>query len=125
MILVAGAGPGGLTAALALQRAGFDVQCWERAAELRTVGAGISLQINAMRVMAALAVADDLCARGAVLGSAEISDHRDRTIQIMPFDRLMKEYGAPGIGIHRGELSRTLAEHLPAGTIVLGRAVAE
>lgn len=125
MILVAGAGPGGLTAALALQRAGFEVQCWERAPELRTVGAGISLQINAMRVMSALGVADDLCARGAVFGSAEISDHRDRTIQIMPLDRLMQQYGAPGIGIHRGELSRTLAERLAAGTIVFGRAVAE
>ena len=124
MILVAGAGPGGLTAALALQRAGFDVQCWERAAELRTVGAGISLQINAMRVMKTLGVADALCERGAVFVSAEISDHHERTIQRMPLDRLMDEYGAPGIGIHRGELSRTLAEQLPAGTIAFGRAVA-
>jgi 2-polyprenyl-6-methoxyphenol hydroxylase-like FAD-dependent oxidoreductase len=125
MIIVAGAGPGGLTTALALRRVGLDVQTWERAPELHTDGAGISLQINAMRVLARLGVADELRRRGAVLAVAEVADHRDRTIHAMPFDRLSERFGQAGIGIHRGELSRTLAAALPDDAIVFSRGVVE
>ena len=45
--IIVGAGIGGLCAALALRRAGFDVQVFERAAQLSDVGAGISHQIAA------------------------------------------------------------------------------
>ncbi len=47
-ILVAGGGIGGLTAAVALRRAGFEVQVFERAEEIREVGAGIAIQPNAV-----------------------------------------------------------------------------
>jgi 2-polyprenyl-6-methoxyphenol hydroxylase-like FAD-dependent oxidoreductase len=124
-ILLAGAGPGGLTAALALLAAGFEVHCWERAPELRTDGAGISLQINAMRVLAVLGVADELRARGAILETAEGTDDRDRAIQTMGFAVLAEKYGQWGIGIHRGELSRTLAAALPPDTVAFDRTVTD
>jgi len=38
-ILIAGGGIGGLTAAIALRRAGFAVRVFERAPEIREVGA--------------------------------------------------------------------------------------
>jgi salicylate hydroxylase len=47
-ILVAGGGIGSLTAAVALRRAGFEAQVFERAAEIREVGAGIAIQPNAV-----------------------------------------------------------------------------
>jgi 2-polyprenyl-6-methoxyphenol hydroxylase-like FAD-dependent oxidoreductase len=46
-IVVAGAGIGGLTAAIALRRAGFEVTVFERAAELGEIGAGLLLAANA------------------------------------------------------------------------------
>jgi 2-polyprenyl-6-methoxyphenol hydroxylase-like FAD-dependent oxidoreductase len=46
-VMVAGAGIGGLSAAIALRRAGFEVTVFERAAELREVGAGLLLAANA------------------------------------------------------------------------------
>ena len=125
MILVAGAGPGGLSAALALQLAGFDVTVWERAPALCTAGAGLSLQINAMRMLAALGVADEVRARGAELRRGSLSDLRGRTLQSMPFDRLAARFGQSGVGIMRGELSETLASSLHEGTIEHGRTVAE
>ena len=44
--IVAGAGIGGLAAALALQKAGVDVRVYEQAPALGEVGAGISISPN-------------------------------------------------------------------------------
>ena len=49
--LIVGAGIGGLTAAVALRRAGIDAVVLERAPELREVGAGISLWPNAINTL--------------------------------------------------------------------------
>ena len=59
-VLVAGAGIGGLTAALALLKRGFDVDVYEQARELKEVGAGLQLSANGSRVLHALGVGDEL-----------------------------------------------------------------
>jgi 2-polyprenyl-6-methoxyphenol hydroxylase-like FAD-dependent oxidoreductase len=53
-VLIIGSGIGGLTAAIALRQAGFQVEVFERASELREIGAGIGLSPNAMRVLGPL-----------------------------------------------------------------------
>ncbi len=53
-ILIAGAGIGGLTAALALQRQGFQTRVFERASAIGDVGAGIALGATASRSLYAL-----------------------------------------------------------------------
>ncbi len=55
-VLIAGAGIGGLAAALALLRRGIDVQVFEQAAELREVGAGVQISPNGSRVLASLGI---------------------------------------------------------------------
>ena len=50
-IAVVGAGLGGLTAAVALRQAGFDVEVYEQAPELTEVGGGINMGPNAARVL--------------------------------------------------------------------------
>jgi len=59
-IVIAGAGIGGLTAALALLRAGFDVTVCEQAAVLGEVGAGVQISANGTRVLHALGLAQAL-----------------------------------------------------------------
>jgi salicylate hydroxylase len=61
---VVGAGLGGLSAALSLLRAGFDVQVYERASALGEVGAGVQISPNAARVLHRLGLADDLARTG-------------------------------------------------------------
>ena len=51
-IAVIGGGIGGLTAAVALLQAGFDVHVYEQAPELTEVGGGINMAPNATRVPA-------------------------------------------------------------------------
>jgi salicylate hydroxylase len=50
-VLIAGAGLGGLTAALALLRRGITVDVFEQATELREVGAGLQLAANGNRAL--------------------------------------------------------------------------
>ncbi|QUS40659.1 FAD-binding protein [Tardiphaga alba] len=59
-IVVAGAGIGGLTAALALAAKGFRVTVLEKAARLEEVGAGLQLSPNASRILISLGLAERL-----------------------------------------------------------------
>ncbi len=59
-VLVAGAGIGGLAAALALLRSGFDCEVHEQATELREVGAGLWLSVNGTRIFQELGLEAEL-----------------------------------------------------------------
>src|SRR2546423_2027982 len=59
-IVIAGAGIGGLTAALTLTRAGYRAVILEQAARLEEAGAGIQLPPNATRVLFDLGLAEKL-----------------------------------------------------------------
>jgi salicylate hydroxylase len=59
-VLIAGAGIGGLTAALALLKRGYDVQVFEQASELKEVGAGLQLSANGVRALSQLGVGEAL-----------------------------------------------------------------
>lgn len=71
-VLIAGGGIGGLTAALALLRRGFDVDVFEQAAELREVGAGVQVSANGSRALYALGVGDTLAASSCEASGKEI-----------------------------------------------------
>jgi 2-polyprenyl-6-methoxyphenol hydroxylase-like FAD-dependent oxidoreductase len=120
-ILIIGGGIGGLTAALALRRAGFVVEVYERAPELREVGAAIGLMANATRVLGRLGVLDALVACGAVI----------RTAAFLRWDgavlRAVTELktDSPGICLHRADLQGTLQSALPAETVRLGHDLVE
>lgn len=59
-IAIVGAGIGGLTLAIALQRRGFRPVIYERAPQLGEVGAGITLWPNANKVLFSLGLQEDL-----------------------------------------------------------------
>ncbi|MDT7743042.1 MAG: hypothetical protein QOE59_2120, partial [Actinomycetota bacterium] len=59
-VAVVGAGIGGLTLGIALQRAGIAVDLYERADELREVGAAVALSANGTRELYRLGVGEAL-----------------------------------------------------------------
>jgi 2-polyprenyl-6-methoxyphenol hydroxylase-like FAD-dependent oxidoreductase len=63
-VLVIGGGIGGLATAVALRRAGWEVEVFERAPELGEVGAGLSLWRNALAALDRIGLLETLRALG-------------------------------------------------------------
>ena len=59
-IAIIGGGIGGLTAAISLLQAGFDVRVYEQARWLSEVGAGINIGPNASRILIRLGLREEL-----------------------------------------------------------------
>jgi len=118
--VVIGAGIGGLACAIGLRRAGAEVSVHERQPELREVGSGLTLWVNAMRVLQQLEVADAIRERGAVVERIDNYTAAGKRISGLAISKVAEKHGAPSVSIHRGELQRGLAEELPEGALRLG-----
>jgi salicylate hydroxylase len=111
-ILIAGAGIGGLTAALALLRRGHAVHLFEQATELREVGAGVQLSANGTRVLI------DLGLRAAM--ERIICEPAGKEIRLWTTGQAWKlfdlgetsvaRYGAPYWMVHRGDFHAALLD---------------
>jgi salicylate hydroxylase len=121
-IAVIGGGIGGLTAALSLRQAGFDVRIYEQAPELTQIGGGINMGPNAARVLRRLGLGDGLDREGVrPIGTHQRRWQDGRTLQQAPLNPRCEElYGAPHITIHRADLLAVIAAAFPAERIHLG-----
>src|SRR4051794_15172527 len=111
-VIVAGAGVGGLTTAIALRQAGIDAQVYEQAEDLRQVGAGLHIWTNAMRVMQGLGVAEELGQHASELKTAEFRTEGGSLLASWPQAEISKENGAPTLQISREELSKVLSNRV-------------
>ena len=120
-IAIVGAGLGGLTAAAALHRRGFNVQVYEQAGAFARVGAGIQMSANAMRVLRGIGIADRV-RRGAF--QPAYWRNRDWDSGNMRFELSLgaaaeKRYGAPYLLMHRADLHQVLIEAVPGDKLHL------
>lgn len=127
-IIIAGAGIGGLTAALAIVRAGYRAVVLERAEQLEQAGAGIQLSPNAMRVLAGLGLAEQLRPHAVAPEAIRIVDATSgQDIVRVPLGRSAEaRYGAPYWVVHRADLQAVLLTALqqsPDVTLRLGTRV--
>ena len=111
-MIVAGAGIGGLTAALALARSGFRALVLEQSERLEETGAGIQLSPNATRILTGLGLADRLRPHVVVPTAIRVLGGRSgREIVRIPLgDEATQRYGASYWVIHRGDLQAALSE---------------
>ena len=111
-VIVAGAGIGGLTAAIALARAGMRVTVLEQAPKLEETGAGLQLSPNASRVLIALGLRERLEATAVAPKAIRVmAGGSGREIVRIPLgDDIERRYGAPYWSMHRGDLQLALAD---------------
>jgi salicylate hydroxylase len=124
-ILIAGAGLGGLVAALALLRDGHDVQVFEQAAQLGEVGAGLQLSANATRVLSLLGVDDAVRAVASVPAGKQVRLwNTGQTWKLFDLGQeSIAKYGYPYYTLYRPDLHATLvaaARAIKPDAVVLG-----
>ena len=123
--VVVGGGIGGLAAAVALRRAGWDVRVFERAPQFGEIGAGLSLWPNAIRALDRLGLAERVLAIGAVEAHGGARDRRGRWLSRTTSDEVARRFGYPLIVVHRAELLQVLREALPDDALVAGSEITE
>lgn len=118
--LIVGAGPGGLTAAIALRRVGIETMLFERATALGRVGQGLGVQSNALRALMRLGVGERVLRAGTELRVQEVHNGRGKLVFRLPQGEIADAIGAPSVGVLRAELQRALVDALDAGVLQLG-----
>ncbi|MCB8840151.1 FAD-dependent monooxygenase [Aurantimonas sp. VKM B-3413] len=111
-IAFVGAGIAGLTAALEFSMLGWPVTVFERAARLESVGAGIQLSANALRVLERLGLSAALGATGT--RAREVSLRSGRTGRLIAKVPVEADDGTPYLSIHRADLQTVLVEAVRA-----------
>jgi salicylate hydroxylase len=109
--LIAGGGIGGLAAAIAARRAGWEARLFEQAEEFSEVGAGIQLGPNATRILREWELLDGELARQLVapprLRVRDGSDGSELGVLELG-ERIAQRYGAPYLTVHRADLQAAL-----------------
>lgn len=129
-VLIAGAGIGGLAAALSLHRLGIASRIFERSAELGEVGAGLQISPNGARVLHALGLEPALDAVAFRPQGIELRDYQSGfVIARTPLGaQINARYGAPYYHVHRADLHRVLEQAVRercGDVIALGRSVVD
>ncbi|MCI3943689.1 2-polyprenyl-6-methoxyphenol hydroxylase [Pseudomonas syringae] len=118
--IVAGAGVGGLTAAIALQRAGWQVKVFEAAQTLRTGGTGLSIMANAMAALNSIGAHAPVEQAGQEIRQFFFKKPCGAPITRIPIREIGEQLGYPSISIQRPLLLRALAQQLAPDTLITG-----
>jgi 2-polyprenyl-6-methoxyphenol hydroxylase-like FAD-dependent oxidoreductase len=118
-VVIAGGGIGGLAAALALVRQGFQVQVLEQAPEIGEIGAGIQLGPNAFHAFDALGIGEKARGRAVYTDYMVMHDAIDeyQVGKIPTGEAFRQRFGNPYAVIHRADVHTSLLE----GAVETGR----
>ncbi|MBL8595799.1 MAG: FAD-dependent monooxygenase [Devosia sp.] len=112
-IAIAGAGPGGLAAALFLSRAGHRVRLFERFETPRPLGSGLMLQPTGLAVLEALGLYPEIAALGSRVDRLIGTDARSgRVVLDVGYRPLGREVHA--VAVHRAALFNVLHDAVVA-----------
>jgi salicylate hydroxylase len=119
-IIISGGGIGGLTAAIALARAGCSVAVFERAPRFEPIGYGIQIGPNALHVFEHLDLLKEVLSHCSLPEAGLLSDALTNDVLArLPMAGYMKErFGHPYAVIHRGDLHQVLVGACAASPLI-------
>ena len=118
--VVAGAGIGGLTAAVALRHRGWEVTVLERASALEPVGLGLGLAPNALHALDAIGLGDEVRRFSAIQGHGGVRRCDGRWLVRTDLGLMAERFGDPELMALRADLVDLLAGRLPDGVLRTG-----
>lgn len=116
---IIGAGIGGLTTAIGLEQKGVEVRIFERAKQIKSVGAGIILASNAMQVYEKLGLRKIIEENGVPVSSLNITKPNLKVLSHLDLTYFEQKLQAKNIAIHRGKLQEILLNHLVSSPVHL------
>src|SRR6201989_311718 len=108
-VISIGAGSGGLTLGLALQKSGIPCRIYESVPEVRAIGVGINLLPHATKELAALGLEAALAKVAIATRDATFFNRFGQLIYQEPLGRAAG-YDHPQFSIHRGDLQMVLLD---------------
>ncbi len=116
---IIGAGIGGLTTAIALEKKGYKIRIFEQAEKIKPVGAGIILANNAMQVYEKLGLRKVIEENGNPITSLNITKRNLKALSKIDLSYFEKKFKVKNIAIHRGVLQQILIDKLSSSTLNL------
>ncbi len=114
---IIGGGIGGVAAAAALYRSGIDATVYERAPQLKEVGAGMMLWPNATRILKSLGLLDEVAARSGPNTHFLVRASRGKVLMNIATGT----FDVPALCTRRSDLLAALLSVLPPERIRLGQ----
>ncbi len=119
--IIIGAGIGGLTTAIALAQKGIHVKIYERASEIKEVGAGVWIAPNGMKIFDKLGIAQEIATAGKKLKRISVVDLNYKPISLIDGDEIEAKHQFATIAIHRATLQNILASKVNKEQIYLNK----
>lgn len=118
-ISIIGAGIGGLTLGNVLKQHHLDFIIYESAPEIKPVGAGIMMAVNAMQIFDQLGLKEKIENAGNKIHGISITDEKLKPITKTNISELERKYNSCNVAIHRAKLQTILAENIGFESIQL------
>jgi salicylate hydroxylase len=122
-IAIVGAGIGGTAAAIALRRAGFEVDVFEQTARLREVGGGIVIRQPSMALLGRWGVLDQVRPKMVAVNAVEVRDRKGKVLATTP-TAVEAEESEFAYCVHRADIHDALIAQLRHERLHLGHRLA-
>ncbi len=118
-VIIVGAGMGGLTTAIAMRQAGYDVEIYDRVRQLRPAGAGISLWSNGVKVLNRLGLGAEIAQIGGTMQRMSYLSKTGETLTDFSLQPLIDRVGQRPYPVSRTDLQQMLLTAFGAKNVQL------
>ncbi|KAF9955886.1 hypothetical protein BGZ72_003298 [Mortierella alpina] len=122
-VLIVGAGIGGLLTAILLERAGISYHVFERAKEVKTLGAGMTVNANVLPIFEQLGMLEEILGLSMTFQSLDVCDENMEKIMSLDMTASKPTTGYDSIVFTRAQLHDLLSSKVPPSKITLGKKI--